>query len=145
MPGSLVGGSFSAIGMGDVRAVGIVLGLVALATAVATVAERLRAPAPSLLVLAGLVVGMLPGVPAFEVSPEVVSLVVLPPLLYAAATDLSLPELRAVLGPVVALAVGLVAVTAFAVALVVRLLLPQVSFAAALGRAGTRSPSRPRS
>ena len=49
-------------------------------------AERLGAPAPSLLVLAGLVVGMLPGVPAFEVSPEVVSLVVLPPLLYAAAT-----------------------------------------------------------
>jgi CPA1 family monovalent cation:H+ antiporter len=115
-----------------VRAVGIVLGLVALAAVVATVAGRLRAPAPSLLVVAGLVVGLLPGVPAIAVSPEIVSLVVLPPLLFAAASDLSPPDLRAVLRPVVALAVGLVAVSAFVVALVVRLLLPQVPFSAAL-------------
>src|SRR5829696_9414328 len=114
------------------RAVEIVLGLVCLAAVVATAADRLRAPAPSLLVVAGLAVGLLPGVPAVEVSPEIVSLVVLPPLLYAAATDLALSDLRAVLSPVVALAVGLVAVTAFAVALVVQLLLPQVPSSAAL-------------
>ena len=112
------------------RAVEIVLGLVALAAVVATVAARLRAPAPSLLVLAGLIVGLLPGVPSVEVSPEIVGLVVLPPLLYAAATDVALPELRAVLRPVLALAVGLVAVTAAAVAVVVHLLVPRIPLAA---------------
>ena len=112
------------------RAVEIVLGLVALAAVVATAAARLRAPAPSLLVLAGLIVGLLPGVPSVEVSPEIVGLVVLPPLLYAAATDVALPELRAVLRPVLALAVGLVAVTAAAVAVVVHLLVPRIPLAA---------------
>jgi len=102
-----------------VHAVEIVLGMVALAAVVATVADRLRAPAPALLVLAGLLVGLLPGVPPIEVSPDVVSLVVLPPLIYAAATELALPELRKVLRPVLVLAVGLVALTAFAVAGVV--------------------------
>ncbi len=114
------------------HAVEIVLGLVALAAVVATVADRLRAPAPALLVIAGLLAGLLPGVPPIEVSPDVVSLVVLPPLIYAAATDLALPELRKVLRPVLVLAVGLVALTAFAVAGVVWALLPQVPFAAAL-------------
>ncbi len=46
-----------------------------------------RVPAPSLLVVAGLVVGLLPGVPEVRVTPEVVSLVVLPPLLYAAGEE----------------------------------------------------------
>ena len=114
------------------HAVEIVLGMVALAAVVATVADRLRAPAPALLVLAGLLVGLLPGVPPIEVSPDVVSLVVLPPLIYAAATELALPELRKVLRPVLVLAVGLVALTAFAVAGVVWALVPQLPFPAAL-------------
>ena len=45
-------------------------------------------PAPSLLVIAGLVIGLLAGVPAVRVAPGVVSLVVMPPLLYAASEEL---------------------------------------------------------
>ena len=101
----------------------IVLALVVLATVVAAVAGRLSAPAPSLLVLAGLAVGSLPGVPAVRVSPDVVTLVVLPPLLYAAGHDLSIRELRSVWRPVTILAVGLVLATAVAVAGVAALLL----------------------
>ncbi|GAA4698328.1 Na+/H+ antiporter [Phytohabitans rumicis] len=92
-----------------------VLVLVALATVVAVSARRLRLPAPSLLVVAGVVVGLLPGVPAVQVSPEIVSLVVLPPLLYAAGEDLSWRELRAVWRPVAVLAIGLVLASAAAV------------------------------
>jgi CPA1 family monovalent cation:H+ antiporter len=66
------------------RSVETVLLLVALATVVATFARRLQLPAPSLLVVAGVIVGVLPGVPPIEVSPDIVSLVVLPPLLSAA-------------------------------------------------------------
>ena len=106
----------------------IVLGLLVLASAVAVFADRLRVPAPSLLVLAGLLVGLLPGVPSVRVTPELVSLVVLPPLLYAAAVDVVIRDLRAVLRPVGVLAVGLVVASALVVALVVHLARPEISF-----------------
>jgi CPA1 family monovalent cation:H+ antiporter len=101
------------------RGVETVLFLVVVATVVATFARRLRVPAPSLLVVAGLVVGVLPGVPRVTVTPDVVSLVVLPPLLYAAGEELPWRDLRAVWRPVTALAVGLVLVSAAMVAALV--------------------------
>jgi CPA1 family monovalent cation:H+ antiporter len=101
-----------------VRAVGIVLFLVVLATVVATFARRWRLPAPSLLVLAGLGVASVPGVPALDVPPEAIALVVLPPLLYASAEELSLRDLRVVWRPVTILAFGLVFASAAAVGFV---------------------------
>jgi len=101
--------------VGDVRAVETILFLVVLGTVVAAFAGRLRIPAPSLLVIAGLVVGLLPGVPAVRVTPDVVSLVVLPPLLYAASEELPWRDLVAVWRPVIVLAVGLVLASAAAV------------------------------
>jgi monovalent cation/hydrogen antiporter len=92
--------------------------LVAVATVVAAFAKRLRVPAPSLLVAVGLAVGLLPGAPMVHVPPAVVSLVVLPPLLYAASEELPWRDLRAVWRPVVVLAVGLVLASAAAVAAV---------------------------
>ena len=59
------------------RSIEIVLALVALGAVGAAFADRLRIPAPSLMVLAGLVVGLLPGCPRCGVSPDVVSFVVL--------------------------------------------------------------------
>jgi CPA1 family monovalent cation:H+ antiporter len=101
-----------------VRTVEIVVLLVALATMVAAFAGQLRVPAPSLLVAAGLAVGLLPGTPAVHVPPTVVSLVVLPPLLYAASEELAWRDVRAVWRPLVVLAVGLVLASAAAVAAV---------------------------
>ena len=101
--------------VGDVRAVETVLFLVVLGTVVAAFAGRLSIPAPSLLVIAGLVVGLVPGVPAVHVPPDVVSLVVLPPLLYAASEELPWRDLLAVWRPVLVLAVGLVLASAAAV------------------------------
>ncbi|WP_329556021.1 Na+/H+ antiporter [Streptomyces sp. NBC_00696] len=97
------------------RGVGTVLALVVLATLVATFARRWRIPAPSLLVVAGLAVALLPGTPAIEISPDVIGLVVLPPLLYASAEDMSWRELKAVWKPVGILAIGLVLASAAAV------------------------------
>ena len=95
-----------------------ILFLVVLGTVVAAFAGRLRVPAPSLLVIAGLVVALLPRFPPVHVPPEVVSLVVLPPLLYAASEELPWRDLRAVWRPVTILAVGLVLASAAAVAAV---------------------------
>jgi Na+/H+ antiporter len=101
-----------------VRTVEIVVLLVAVATVVAAFAGRLRVPAPSLLVAVGLAVGLVPGAPMVHVPPAVVSLVVLPPLLYAASEELAWRDLRAVWRPVTVLAVGLVLASAAAVAAV---------------------------
>jgi monovalent cation/hydrogen antiporter len=101
-----------------VHGVETILFLVVLGTVVAAFAGRLRVPAPALLVIAGLVVALLPRFPPVHVPPEVVSLVVLPPLLYAASEELPWRDLRAVWRPVVVLAVGLVLASAAAVAAV---------------------------
>ena len=100
------------------RGIETILFLVVLGTVVAAFAGRLRVPAPSLLVIAGLIVALLPRFPAVHVPPEVVSLVVLPPLLYAASEELPWRDLRAVWRPVAVLAVGLVLASAAAVAAV---------------------------
>jgi CPA1 family monovalent cation:H+ antiporter len=66
-------------------------------------------------------------VPAVHVTPALVSLLVLPPLLYSAATELVLTDLRAVLAPVTVLAVGLVVATAVAVGYVAHLVVPAIT------------------
>ncbi|MEE4540754.1 Na+/H+ antiporter [Streptomyces sp. V4-01] len=98
------------------RAVATVLLLVVLATAVATFARSRRIPAPSLLVLAGLGVALVPGTPELHIPPQAIALIVLPPLLYASAEELSLRDLRTVWRPVTVLAFGLVLCSAAAVA-----------------------------
>ncbi len=106
------------------RSVGTVLALVVLATVVAAFAHRRRIPAPSLLVVAGLAVALLPGTPRIEISPGIIGLVVLPPLLYASAQDIPWRELRAVWKPVGVLSIGLVLASAAAVAAVAVLVTP---------------------
>jgi Na+/H+ antiporter len=81
-------------------------------------ARRVRIPAPSLLVVVGIAVGLLPGVPTVAVTPDVISLIVLPPLLFAAGEELPLRDLRAVWRPVMVLSLGLVLASAAAVAVV---------------------------
>ncbi|MFJ1767471.1 Na+/H+ antiporter [Amycolatopsis sp. NPDC088138] len=97
------------------RGVETVLFLVVVATVVATFAKRLRVPAPSLLVVAGVALGLLPRAAAVQVTPEMISLVVLPPLLFAAGEELPWRDLRAVGRPVAVLSVGLVLLSAAAV------------------------------
>ena len=101
---------------GTVHGIQVILLLVVAATLVAAVADRLRVPPPSLLVAVGVGVALLPGVPPFQADPQLISLVVLPPLLYASGEDLSWPELRRTWRPVAVLSVGLVLASAAAVA-----------------------------
>jgi len=117
-----------------VRSVETVVLLVAVATVVAAFAGRVRVPAPSLLVVAGVAAGLLPGAPPVHVPPAVVSLVVLPPLLYAASEELAWRDVRAVWRPVVVLAVGLVLASAAAAAAVAGAVAPlSASMAFVLG------------
>jgi CPA1 family monovalent cation:H+ antiporter len=84
----------------------------------ASVGLRFNVPYPVVLVVGGLLLGLIPGLPAPELDPDVVFFAFLPPLLYAAAFQASAYELRANAAPIGLLAVGLVLVTVLAVAAV---------------------------
>jgi monovalent cation/hydrogen antiporter len=123
-------------------------GVVALALilAVATmlaVAPTLRIPYPILLVLGGLAIGLVPGMPEFELQPELVFFGVLPPLLYSAAFFTSLRDLRANIRPIGLLAIGLVAVTTVGVAVVAHTLIDGLSWASAFVLGAIVSPTDP--
>ncbi|MEU3648410.1 Na+/H+ antiporter [Lentzea sp. NPDC034063] len=106
--------------------------LLAGALVVTSVARRLNWPAPLVLVAAGLVVSFAPGVPAFELDPHLILVLVLPPLLYSAALDSSYLNIRANLQPIGFLAVGLVLFTTLAVGATAALAFPDLPLAAAL-------------
>ena len=95
-----------------------ILVLLAAVAALATLADRIKVPYPILLVLGGLVLGFVPGLPTVELEPEVVFLLFLPPLLYVSALFTSWRDFRANLRPISLLAVGLVLMTVCVVAAV---------------------------
>lgn len=94
----------------------IILGLFLVVAALAVVAEKLAVPYPILLVMGGLVLGFIPGLPDVELDPELVFLLFLPPLLTSAAWNTSWRDFQFNLRPILLLAIGLVLVTTSAVA-----------------------------
>jgi Na+/H+ antiporter len=93
----------------------LVLLLIVIA-AVAVVAARLKIPPSILLVLTGVLLAFLPGLPTIELEPEFVLLIVLPPVIYSSSVAMSWKEFRFNLRPIVLLAVGCVVFTTVAVA-----------------------------
>jgi monovalent cation/hydrogen antiporter len=91
----------------------LLLGVVA---AVAVFANRLEIPAAILLVLTGVVLALVPGLPAVELAPQAVLLLVLPPIIYESAVAMSWREFRFNLRPIFLLAVGCVIFTTAGVA-----------------------------
>jgi Na+/H+ antiporter len=81
-----------------------------------TLAKSLKTPYPIVLVIAGLLLGFIPGIPKVSLDPELVFLVVLPPLLYSAAWVTSWRDFSNNLASITSLAIGLVAFTVFGVA-----------------------------
>ena len=97
--------------------------LLVVVAAVAVIAARLAVPPAILLVLTGVVLALVPGLPPLELAPEVVLLLVLPPLIYASAVEMSWREFRFNLRPITLLAIGCVVFTTVAIAAVAHWLL----------------------
>src|SRR5215469_6593862 len=97
--------------------------LLAVLAAVAIVASRLRVPTAVLLVITGIGLALVPGLPTIELAPEVVLLLVLPPVIYNAAVAMNWREFRDNLRPISMLAVGSVLFTTIATAAATHLLL----------------------
>ncbi len=106
--------------------------LVAGSAAIAAAGRRVPVPAPLLLVAAGLAVSYVPGVPDYALDPHIVLPLLLPPLLYTAATDSSYLDLRAQARPVALLSVGYVLFATFVVGCAAYLIVPGLPLTAAL-------------
>ncbi len=94
----------------------IFLILLAVLAGTALLARRINVAPAILLLLTGIVLAFVPGVPSLELPPELVLLVVLPPLIYSASVAMSWREFRSNLRPIILLSVGCVIFTACAVA-----------------------------
>jgi monovalent cation/hydrogen antiporter len=111
-----------------IEQIATILGLLACVVALSSVGRHVRLPYPTMMVIAGLVIGLVPGLPRVVLDPEVVFLVFLPPILYAAAWNTWWKDFRRNARPISLMAVGLVLATAAAVALVAKLLIPGMSW-----------------
>jgi Na+/H+ antiporter len=94
----------------------IFLILLAVLAGTAWLSRRVHIAPAILLLVAGIALAFVPGMPSLELPPEVVLLLVLPPLIYSASVAMSWREFKHNLRPIILLAVGCVIFTAFAVA-----------------------------
>ncbi|MGH3735752.1 MAG: Na+/H+ antiporter [Micromonosporaceae bacterium] len=118
----------------------ILVALVAVVVAVCAAARRVGILAPILLVAVGIAISFVPGVPAVELHPELVIAGVLPPLLYVAALETSVPAFRYNLRPILMLAVGLVLFTAAVVGFVLHAVVPAIPLPAAFALGAIVAP-----
>ncbi len=121
----------------------ILLALLALLAALLVAAPTFRIPYPIFLVLGGLALGFVPGMPTITLPPDVVLVAVLPPLLYLSAYRTSLRELRANANAIFILAIGLVVATTLVVAFVAHKWVDGMSWSAAFALGAVVAPTDP--
>lgn len=119
-----------------------VLAVVALLiiVAVAHFSAKLGVAAPLLLVVVGVGCSYIPGAPTIEVPPEIILMVVLPPILYSAAVNVPLVDFRRDFRAISGLSVILVVVSAFGTGLLFYLLFPELTLPAAIALGAVISP-----
>lgn len=117
-----------------------VCGLLAIA-ACAVLSERVGVAAPLVLVVVGLLVSIVPGVPEFAVDPEWILAGVLPPLLFSSAVSMPAMDFRRELGAISGLSVLLVVLSTAVLGLVVNALVPDLGLAASFALGAILSPT----
>jgi CPA1 family monovalent cation:H+ antiporter len=118
----------------------LLLGLSAFCLVLAAIAQRLKLPFAVTLVLGGMLVAFVPGLPRLEFEPELALALFLPPLLQLSAYRTDWPAFRANLRPILLLAVGAVLFTAVVVALVAKWLVPDLPWGAAIALGAIVAP-----
>jgi Na+/H+ antiporter len=125
------------------RSAEILVGLLGAVTVLAGAARRVGLPSPIVLVLCGLLVGLLPGLPAVDLDPDLIFFIFLPPLIYGAGFNSSPRDLRAQARRIGVLAIGLVAASTVAVAVAVKLLVPGFGWAEGFVLGAILAPTDP--
>jgi len=119
----------------------LALVLLVVIASLVTLARRLRVAYPILLVVGGIVIGLIPGIPEVRLEPDLVLVVFLPPLIFAAAWQTPVRDLRQNLGKVLALSIGLVLLTVVVVAFAAAAAIPGLGLAPAFVLGAVVSPS----
>lgn len=114
--------------------------LLTIVTALAELTDKVRIPYPIMLVLVGMVIGFIPGLPNVVLDPKIVFLIFLPPILYAAAWTTSWPDFKKAKRPITMQAIGCVIFTTCAVAFVAHYFIPNFSWAEAFVLGAIISP-----
>lgn len=112
--------------MGNISTVIILLAVV---TALAQVTDKIRVPYPIMLVIAGILISLIPGLPPVTLDAEIVFLLFLPPVLYSAAWNTSLIDFKEAARPISMLAIGCVLFTTSLVACVAHYFIPGFGWA----------------
>jgi len=118
----------------------LILGLLFVVMLLVMVAQKLRVAYPIFLVVAGLAIGFIPGIPVFKLKPDLIFLVFLPPLLYEAAWYTSWKEFKKWKAAIALLAFGLVFLTSIGVAYAAWFFIPGFTLALGFLLGGIVSP-----
>src|SRR5213596_1698574 len=119
----------------------VLVGLILAAVILAAAARRVGAPYPVFLALGGAILGFVPGAPSFTVPPELALALFIAPVLLDAAYDASPRDLKDNWAPIASLVVFAVVFTTAAVALVARILLPEMPWAPAIALGAVVAPA----
>jgi CPA1 family monovalent cation:H+ antiporter len=126
-----------------VRSAELLVGLLGAVTVLAGVARHVGLPSPIVLVVCGLLVGLVPGLPSVALDPDLVFFVFLPPLVYGAGFNSSPRDLRAQARRIGVLAIGLVAASTAAVAVAIKLVVPGFGWPEAFVLGAILAPTDP--
>ncbi|NII24446.1 Na+/H+ antiporter [Pseudoflavitalea sp. X16] len=118
----------------------LIISLLFVVSMLSMLSDKLRISYPILLVIAGLLIGFIPGVPAIKLEPDLVFIIFLPPLLYAAAWNTSWNDFWRHRRPIGLLAFGLVVFTATAIAFISNALIPGFTLSLGFLLGGIISP-----
>jgi monovalent cation/hydrogen antiporter len=118
----------------------VILFLMLCAVALGWIARHFRFPYPIALVIGGGALGFVPRLPQLPFDPQLILVLVLPPILYQAALLTSWRDFKANARPIGLLAIGLVIATTLAVGAVLKLLVPEIPWAAAFVLGAIVSP-----
>lgn len=102
----------------------VVIFIMAIMICLSAIADKIKLPYPVLLIVAGIGIGCIPGLPQIQIDPEVIFLIFLPPLLYDAAFTIDAKQFKTNFHTINTLAVSLVFISATGIAVTAYYLLP---------------------
>ncbi len=121
----------------------LIAGMLVAVAGLSALARRISVPYPILLVVAGAVLGFIPGIPEVKLNPDVVLVIFLPPLVYAAAFFANLGDIRRSLRGIALASIGLVVATMCGVAVVAHALIRGMPWSVAFTLGAVVSPTDP--
>lgn len=107
----------------------IIIFILAIVIGLSAFADKVKLPYPILLVIVGIAIGFIPSMGEIEINPEIIFLIFLPPLLYDASFNISPKHFKTNLSTISTLAIPLVFLTTFWIAVVSHYMIPGMSWA----------------